>query len=59
MSRWPVISVLALGVLGTPLVDAAFLLATIGALVACYRRVELACRAWLRGEAGEGRGNLE
>ena len=60
--HWPVISFLALGWLGaqrTPLVHAAFLLATVGASVACYRWVELPCRAWLRGAPGEGQRNLE
>ena len=59
MSRWPVISFLALGVLGTPLVDAAFRLATVGAAVVCYQRVEPACRAWLQGTSVEGRVNQE
>ena len=44
MIHWPAISFLALGVLGaqgTPLVHAAFQLATVGASVACYRLVDL------------------
>ena len=62
MIHWPVISFLArgwLGLQGTPLVHAAFLLATVGVSVVCYRRVELPCRAWLRGMPIEGQRNLE
>ena len=62
MIHWPVISFLALGVLGaqgTPLVHAALLLATVGASVVCCRLVELSYRAWLRGAPIEGQRNLE